>query len=142
MGREDICTSHMPVYYSWPLKSMSLNCTGPLIHGFFSTVDVTLSYNPKSVKVMDMERRASYKLYPDIPLLIWLIALTPEFLKDQMYVYLLCVKAEKIFIQVLFSIPYTNIFYRKKYLILARCITEFPQLPALTPLLLLLCFWT
>ena len=119
---------------------MNLNCTGPLIHGFFSTVDVTLSHNPKLVKVMDMERRASYKLYPAIPLLIWLIALTPVFLKDQMYFYLLCVKAEKIFIQVLFSIPYTNIFYRKKYLLLARCITEFPQLPTLTPLLLLLCF--
>ena len=64
---------------------MGLNCTGPLIPGFFSTVGVTSLHNPKLVKVMDMERRASYKLYPDIPLLIRLIALTPEFFKGQMY---------------------------------------------------------
>lgn len=67
------------------IEEHEFDCTGPLIPGFFSTVDVTLSHNPKLVKVMDMERRVSYKLYPGIPLPIWLIALTPEFLKGQMY---------------------------------------------------------
>lgn len=52
---------------------------------FFSTGDVTLLHNPKLVKVMDMERRASYKWYQGIPLFLRLIALTPEFFKGQMY---------------------------------------------------------
>ena len=36
---------------------MSLNCVGPLIHGFFSVVNTTVLHDPWSVASMDVEFR-------------------------------------------------------------------------------------
>ena len=37
------------------LNNMSLNCVGPLIHGFISITDTILLHNPRLVETMDME---------------------------------------------------------------------------------------
>lgn len=80
--------------YSWPLNNMGLNCAGPLIHGFLSTVDATVLYDSwlaessrcKTTHTEEPQhRRLTIKLYPDFLLHGGLASLTPALLQDQLY---------------------------------------------------------
>ena len=102
-----LTTGFFPLHltlYSWALNNMGLNCAGPLIRGFLSTVDATVLHDSwlaessrcKTTHTEEPQyRRLTVKLHPDFLLHGGSASLTPALLEGS------------IVFLMLFSVPGT-----------------------------------